>query len=97
MMNVGYADDFYDALNHIESFIANDSPVRARAFHKELIKSINSLTFMPKRCRKSLLFDDESVRDLIFKGYIIPFKITDESVKILYIYKANLPKIKDEK
>lgn len=96
-MKISYTDDFYEALGEIESFIANDSPVRPRAFHKELIKSINSLTFMPKRCRKSMLFDDENVRDLIFKGYVLPFKITDESVKILYIYKVNLPKIKEEK
>lgn len=95
MMKITYADDFYEALGEIENFIANDSPARARAFHKELITSINSLTFMPKRCRKSLLFDDENVRDLIFKGYILPFEITDKYIKVLYIYKANLPKIKE--
>lgn len=58
-MKIKYLDDFYEALYDIENFIADDSPSRAMTFHKELIQSINSLTFMPKKCRKSKLFDDE--------------------------------------
>lgn len=50
---------------------------------------------MPYKCRKSVLFDDGN--DLIFKGYIIPFEITESEIKILYIFKHNLPKIKDGK
>lgn len=96
-MKISYTDDFYEALGEIEDFIADDSSARARTFHKELIKAINSLTFMPYKCRKSKLFDDENVRDLIFKGYIIPFEITENEIKILYIFKHNMPKIKDEK
>lgn len=96
-MKIKYLDDFYEALYDIENFIADDSPSRAMAFHNELIKSINALTFMPYKCRKSKLFDDENVRDLIFKGYIVPFEITENEIKILYIFKHNMPKIKDEK
>ncbi|EGR7920127.1 type II toxin-antitoxin system RelE/ParE family toxin, partial [Campylobacter jejuni] len=43
--------------------------------------------------RKSLAFDDENVRDFIFKGYVIPYKIDKEKdlIIILGIYKENLP------
>ena len=48
---------------------------------------------MPKKCRKSTLANDESIRDLIFKGYIIVFKIQNDTIKVLYIYKENEPKM----
>lgn len=35
-MEISYLDDFYEALYEIEDFIADDSPSRAVAFHKEL-------------------------------------------------------------
>jgi len=30
---------------------------------------------MPFKFRKSIYFDDENIRDLVFKGYAIPYKI----------------------
>lgn len=96
-MKIIFSNNFQNALQEIYDYISLDSNERAFKFCEELYDQISKFTFMPKRCRKSLLFDDENVRDLIFKGYVLPFKITDESVKILYIYKANLPKIKEEK
>ncbi|EAJ4425079.1 TPA: type II toxin-antitoxin system RelE/ParE family toxin, partial [Campylobacter jejuni] len=42
--------------------------------------------------RKSLSFDNENIRDLIFKGYIIPYLIdkSKNEIVILGIYKSNL-------
>lgn len=39
--------------------------------------------------RKSISFDDERVRDLVFKSYVIPYAIEDETIYVLGIYKAN--------
>ncbi|EAL2490596.1 type II toxin-antitoxin system RelE/ParE family toxin, partial [Campylobacter jejuni] len=54
---------------------------------------LKKLDFMPYKFRKSLAFDDENVRDFIFKGYVIPYKIDKEKdlIIILGIYKENLP------
>ena len=92
-MNFEFDDRFIKALNDIESFIALDNLERAEKFKNDIIDKISSLDFMPKRCRKSTLANDESVRDLIFKGYIIVFKIQNDTIKVLYIYKENEPKM----
>ena len=92
-MNFEFDDRFIKALNDIESFIALDSLERAEKFKNDIIDTISSLDFMPKRCRKSTLANDESIRDLIFKGYIIVFKIQNDTIKVLYIYKENEPKM----
>ena len=92
-MNFEFDDRFIKALNDRESFIALDSLERAEKFKNDIIDKISSLDFMPKRCRKSTLANDESIRDLIFKGYIIVFKIQNDTIKVLYIYKENEPKM----
>ncbi|MCI6578668.1 MAG: type II toxin-antitoxin system RelE/ParE family toxin [Campylobacter lanienae] len=92
-MNFEFDDRFIKALNDIESFIALDNLERAEKFKNDIIDKISSLDFMPKRCRKSTLANDESIRDLIFKGYIIVFKIQNDTIKVLYIYKENEPKM----
>ena len=92
-MNFEFDDRFIKALSDIESFIALDSLERAEKFKNDIIDKISSLDFMPKRCRKSTLANDESIRDLIFKGYIIVFKIENDTIKVLYIYKENEPKM----
>lgn len=92
-MNFEFDDRFIKALNDIESFIALDSLERAEKFKNDIIDKISSLDFMPKRCRKSTLANDESIRDLIFKGYIIVFKIQNDTIKVLYTYKENEPKM----
>ncbi len=33
---------------------------------------------MPYACRKSIFFDREDIRDLVFKGYIIVYKVDDD-------------------
>lgn len=40
---------------------------------------------MPLKCRKSIYFDDENIRDLIFKGYVIPYKIDIDKKQITII------------
>ncbi len=42
------------------------------------------------RFRKNLIANDENIRDLIFKGYVIPFEIKKDSIAILQIYSQNI-------
>lgn len=92
-MNVIYDDLFLNSLCNIIEFITRDSKKKAFYFRDELLKRIDELSFMPYKFRKSLAFDDENVRDFIFKGYVIPYKIDKEKdlIIILGIYKENLP------
>lgn len=88
-MVIEYKPKFERELKTIFDFIAKDSLNRAREFRNELIAKIERTAQTPFICRKSINFNDESIRDLIFKGYVIPYLIDDEVIYILGIYKAN--------
>ena len=40
---------------------------------------------MPFKCRKSIYFSDDNIRDLIFMGYVIPYKIYENKNEIIII------------
>lgn len=88
-MVIKYKPKFERELKIIFDFIAKDSLNRAREFRNELIAKIERTAQTPFICRKSINFNDESIRDLIFKGYVIPYLIDDEVIYVLGIYKAN--------
>lgn len=88
-MVIKYKPKFERELKIIFDFIAKYSLSRAREFRNELIAKIERTAQTPFICRKSINFNDESIRDLIFKGYVIPYLIDDEVIYVLGIYKAN--------
>ena len=49
---------------------------------------------MPFKYRKNLQLNKDNVRDLIFKGYVIPFLVDKDEIIILDIYKYNIWKWK---
>jgi len=77
----------------IRDFIAEDNPVRAVTFIDELEAAMSGLSSMPYRCRPSIYFNDDRHRDLIYKGYIIPYLVDEENgrIVILAVLNRNLP------
>lgn len=94
-MVIAYKDDFFETLANIRNFIAKDSVSRADDFTKNLHIQIEKIPSMPYSFRQNLDADNKQVRDLIFKGYVIPFHINEktDTITIFFIYKENLPKI----
>lgn len=88
-MKVIFSDRFEDELFAIADYISLYSERRADLFVEEVESRCYNLADMPYKCRKSLKFDSESVRDLVHKGYVIPYLISDDYINILGIYKAN--------
>ena len=92
-MSVVLSQKFQRELRTIAAFIAFDSTVRAKAFAKSVREACAGLDFMPYKFRKSLKFDDENVRDLVFKGYVLPYRVetlgNGTNVYVLGIYKEN--------
>ena len=75
-------------LQTIYSYISmQDSKTKAQTFITELYSSIKSLEEMPFRCRNTLYSDDKDTKDLIYKGYTIVFKVIDNKVHILSIFR----------
>ncbi len=76
--------DLKDIYNYIKD---NGSINIAKDFLSQLKKQINSLSFMPQRCRKSLYHKDEKTKDLIYKGYTISYFISDNTVHIVAVFR----------
>ncbi|NKQ40145.1 MAG: type II toxin-antitoxin system RelE/ParE family toxin [Sulfurovum sp.] len=77
----------------ILQYIAKDKVSASRNFQKELDTSIRNILDFPYKHRVSIYFDDENVRDLIYKKYTINYEINLEknSIEILDIFNQNKP------
>ncbi len=82
-------DRFKKEFRAIFDFIAQDSENRAYEFMNELLNKFELIEDSPYAFRKSTKFDDDNIRDFIFKGYVIPYLVDDDIVLILGIYKSN--------
>ncbi len=90
-MTIKKSNLFKIQLQNILENIAKDKISAMQTFRKELNKQLSNLKNMPYKYRKSYYYDDEKVRDMIFKGYTIIYKIYDEYILIVEIFNHNLP------
>jgi plasmid stabilization system protein ParE len=81
-MKIILKTSFLNRLANQVEFIALDSPTRARKFKNELFDRIREIPQNPYLYRKSVYFDDTSIRDLIFKGYTIVLKIDVDLITV---------------
>ena len=84
-MKIKFTIEFRDKLNHQIDFIASDKPSVARVFKNELLLRIRSIANMPFSNRRSVFFDDDAIRELVFKGYVVVYKV-DEEKKIIEVF-----------
>ena len=85
---------YCSSLKNIMEYIAQDSVVNAIEFQLDLDSKIDNLDNMPFKFRKSIFFDNENIRDYVYMGYVIPYKIDEEKNRITVIgiskYRENL-------
>jgi len=84
-MYIYYDDRFIERYLEIYHFIAEDSVNRAEIFEKELKNAMLNATHYPYKHRKSRYFASQNIRDLIFKGYTIPFKIDEDNNRLVIL------------
>ncbi len=80
-------EQYLSQLFNILKYIAKDKKSAALYFERKLNKKIIFLKDNPAQYRKSIYFDDEHYRDLIYQGYTIIYKIEKEKILILEIFK----------
>jgi len=78
---------FVKKLELIYKYIKKDKPTAAKSFVITLNKKFKNLKTFPKMYRKSIYFDDENYRDLIHMGYTVIYKIDENKIIILYIFR----------
>ncbi len=81
-MKIKVLKSFNDKLNSQIEYISRDKPQAARKFKSELLMRIKKTPLMPYKNRKSIFFDRNDIRDLIYKGYIVTYKINQNENSI---------------
>lgn len=81
-MNLKISQSFKNRLAAQVEYIAQDKPSAARKFKSEILERIKEIPEMPFKHRKSIFFDREDIRELIFKGYVIVYKVDTQSQTI---------------
>ncbi|MBA7540659.1 hypothetical protein ES705_32958 [subsurface metagenome] len=84
-MKLRILKSFRDKLNEQVEYIAKDKPGAARKFKTDILKRIKEIPSMPFACRRSIFFVREDIRDLIYKGYIVVYKV-DETEGIITVF-----------
>ncbi|MCF8346553.1 MAG: type II toxin-antitoxin system RelE/ParE family toxin [Bacteroidales bacterium] len=70
-MKLRILNSFADKLNNQVAYIAKDKPGAARKFKLDILKRIREIPDMPFANRKSIFFDREDIRDLIFSSLMV--------------------------
>ncbi|WP_445452742.1 type II toxin-antitoxin system RelE/ParE family toxin [Flavobacterium sp. 25HG05S-40] len=82
-MKINFSSGFVTTLLDQVDYIARDKPSAARKFKNDLLQSLDKDLKEPFNYRKSIYFEDELIRDYIFKGYTIVFKIDMKNQMII--------------
>ena len=86
-MKIIYEESFLVSLLQILQFIAKDKKSASVKFKNDLKNKILLLKESPLMCRNSIYIDDKKYHDLVFKGYTTIYKIDEEVIKVLDIFK----------
>lgn len=81
-MKILFKESFVKRLENQIEYISLDSPQRARKFKNDVLKRIAEIPQNPYKYRKSIYFENHGIRDLIFKGYTIVFRINGNRIEV---------------
>jgi len=92
-MKIVYNPEFENRLIDIVDYIIQDKPSAGMNFAVGLEKSILLLVQNPFQYRQSRYFEDENIRDMIYKGYTIVYEVNVKMdyIEILQIFNRNKP------
>jgi len=86
-MHLLYEKQFRVALKSVIEHIAKDKVLASLAFKKELKKKFEIVLDNPRMYRASVYFLDDKYRDLTYMGYTVIYKIDDDVIRVLDIFK----------
>lgn len=78
-MKIEFAKTYRLTLFDQVLYIAKDKPLAARKFRKDIIQNIKKDLVNPFHFKKSIYYEDENIRDYVFKGYTSVYKIDIEN------------------
>jgi mRNA-degrading endonuclease RelE of RelBE toxin-antitoxin system len=84
-MRIKFQEEFLFELNDQVHYISKDKPVAARKFKNILLKNIKKDLKQPFHFKKSRYFENENIRDYVFKGYVAVYEVDIEN-KIVSVF-----------
>ena len=84
-MQIVKSERYLSVLTSILRFITLDSPSRARVFKRELEEKVKGVDHFPYKYRESVHFESKEIRDMLYKGYVIPYFIDRDNEQIVII------------
>ena len=84
---------FKNQLTKILKYIAKDKIIASEKFYTDLNKMIEEIQNFPFKHRKSIYFNDDNIRDMIFNGYTIIYRINikKDLIEVIQIFNKNKP------
>jgi len=88
-LKIKYNPSFRKNFGDIWDYISKDSIKKADNFKDQLKFKISNLPNYPFKFRQSYYYKDINIRDMVFKGYTIPYLIDNDkdTIIILDIFK----------
>ncbi len=74
-MIVSISIEFRKSLTEQVRYIYKDKPGAALKFRKDILRNIKKDLKQPFHFKKSKYFEDENIRDYVFKGYVSIYEI----------------------
>ena len=92
-MKIIESKQFKDELRTIAFYIRKDKLSASLSFVTNLKKRIKHLVEFPCQYKKSIYFDNEEIRDMVYMGYTIVYEVNKEknTLELLSIFNQNLP------
>lgn len=84
-MRIRRSGRFEYELGEIIDYIAKDKKSAAKTFNRKLQSAIETLIDHPNKGQ----LNDDGYRELVHKGYTIPYFVDDENIVILGIFNQN--------
>lgn len=78
-MTIFYEERFESDISEVIEYISQDSRAKAIKFAREIRQAILKIPAFPYKHRQSIYFKDDTIRDLIYKGYVIAYLIDKEN------------------
>ncbi len=92
-MTIKRTEKYQTELLSVLKNIANDKITASKKFKIDLNKQIKNIPNFPYKHRKSIYFNDENIRDMIFKKYTINYEIDLDNNKtsVFSVFNRNKP------
>ena len=84
-MRIKFQEEFFSELNDQVHYISKDKPIAARKFKTDLLRNIKKDLTKPFHFKKSRYFENENIRDYVFKGYVVVYEV-DVEKKIVSVF-----------